>query len=101
MHNSNDTMGCMPPTLVNQWASWPQYTGSTWPHRYTRPYLPDNVSTAGSDKTTFYSCLLPYLEQGNLHDSISGYQWYLHGQRKDNSALMVGSTQPKVLVARN
>jgi prepilin-type N-terminal cleavage/methylation domain-containing protein len=99
MHNSNDTMGALPPVLVNQWASWPQNTGSTWQTHYIGPYLPDNISTAGSDKTTFFYALLPYLEQQTLHDSISGYQWYLHGQRKDNAALMVGSTQPKVLVA--
>src|SRR5262249_16294468 len=60
-----------------------------------------NFSTAGSDKTTFFYCLLPFLEQASLHDSINGYQWYLHGQRKDDPNLMVGSTALKVLQAPN
>jgi hypothetical protein len=45
--------------------------------------------------------LLPYLEQQNLHDSIAGYPFFLLGQRKDDSTLMVGSTALKVLKAPN
>jgi prepilin-type N-terminal cleavage/methylation domain-containing protein len=97
LHNSHDAMGVFPPVLVNQWASWPQNDGNGV--HYTGPYLPDNYASAGSDKTTFFYCLLPYLEQDTLHDSISGYQWYLHGNRKDDPTKMVGSNQPKMLVA--
>jgi len=95
LHNANDTMGMCPPILVNQWASW---NGGI---HYTGAYLPDNQSTAGSDKTTFFYALLPYLEQQNLHDSIAGYPWQVLGQRKDDSNKMVGSTQVKVLQAPN
>jgi len=99
LHNAHDQMGCFPPITVNQWASWPQNQGGDV--HYTGPYLPDNFNTAGSDKTTFFYALLPYLEEGNLHDDISGYQWYLHAQRKSNTSLMVGSQHLKVLVAPN
>jgi prepilin-type N-terminal cleavage/methylation domain-containing protein/prepilin-type processing-associated H-X9-DG protein len=102
LHNSHDAMGCFPPVLVNQWASWTQNSaGNAGDVHYTGPYLPDNLSTSGSDKTTFFYCLLPYLEQGPLHDDISGYQWYLHGQRKDDPTQMVGSATLKVLQAPN
>jgi prepilin-type N-terminal cleavage/methylation domain-containing protein len=99
LHNSHDAMGCFPPISVNQWASWP--SNQAGGVHYTGPYLPDNYNTAGSDKTTMFYCLLPFLEQQNLHDSINGYQWYLHGQRKDDSTKMVGSTALKVLQAPN
>jgi prepilin-type N-terminal cleavage/methylation domain-containing protein len=99
LHNSHDTYGVFPPILVNQWASWPQNQAGGV--HYTGPYLPDNFSTAGSDKTTFFYCLLPFMEQGNLHDDIAGYQYYLHGQRKDDSTKMVGSATVKTLQAPN
>jgi hypothetical protein len=92
-------MGKLPPVTVNQWASWPQNQGGDV--HYMGPYLPDNFTTAGSDKTTFFYCLLPYLEQTNLHDDIAGYQYYLHGQRKEDGTQMVGSAQLKVLQAPN
>lgn len=95
LHNANDTMGMCPPILVNQWASW---NGGV---HYTGTYLPDSQSTAGSDKTTFFYALLPYLEQQTLHGSIAGYQWNVLGQRKDDQTKMVGSTPLKVLVAPN
>jgi prepilin-type N-terminal cleavage/methylation domain-containing protein len=101
LHSAHDGNGVFPPLTVNQWASWPSNTNGTQFVHYKGPYLPDNQSTAGSDKTTFFYCLLPYLEEQNLHNDISGYQWYLHAQRKDNSAMMIGSTIPKVLVAPN
>jgi len=97
LHNAHDTNGVFPPILVNQWAS---FNGTGTVH-YRGPYLPDNQDTAGSDKTTFFYALLPYLEQANLHDSIAGYQWFLLGQRKDDSTKMVGSTALKVLQAPN
>jgi prepilin-type N-terminal cleavage/methylation domain-containing protein len=97
LHNSHDTYGVFPPISVNQWAS---YNGAGNVH-YSGPYLPDNPNTAGSDKTTFFYALLPFLEQSNLHDSIAGYQWLLLGQRKDDATKMVGSSALKVLQAPN
>jgi prepilin-type N-terminal cleavage/methylation domain-containing protein len=97
MHNAHDTMGMFPPILVNQWAS---YNGAGNVH-YRGAYLPDSASTAGSDKTTFFYCLLPFLEQKNLHDSIAGYPYFLLGQRSDDSTKMVGSATLKVLQAPN
>ncbi len=96
LHNSHDTYGAFPPTLVNQWASWFENDGDV---HYRGPYLPDNQSTAGSDKTTFFYALLPFLEQQALHDSINGYPYFLMGNRKDDPTKLVGSTLPKVLSA--
>jgi prepilin-type N-terminal cleavage/methylation domain-containing protein len=97
LHNAHDSVGAFPPILVNQWASY--YAGGSV--HYRGPYLPDNQATSGSDKTTFFYALLPYLEQQNLHDSIAGYPYFLLGQRKDDSSKMVGSTSLKVLIAPN
>src|SRR5215471_20640078 len=62
IHNAHDVTGAFPPILVNQWAS---YFGGAGAVHYRGPYLPDNQSTSGSDKTTFFYALLPYLEQQN------------------------------------
>jgi prepilin-type N-terminal cleavage/methylation domain-containing protein len=98
LHSSQDTMGMLPPILVNQWASF--YNGADNVH-YAGPYLPNNANTAGSDKTTFFYCLLPFLEQQALHDDISGYPYFLMGNCKDNGGMMVGSHPLKVLQAPN
>jgi prepilin-type N-terminal cleavage/methylation domain-containing protein len=95
LHAAHDATGMFPPILVNQWDS---YNGGV---HYRGPYLPDNPNTAGSDKTTFFYALLPYMEQKNLHDSIAGYQWMLLGQVKGNPNAMVGSTTVKGLQAPN
>jgi prepilin-type N-terminal cleavage/methylation domain-containing protein len=97
LHVAHDNNGMFPPILVNQWASY-YAAGSV---HYTGKYLPDNQATSGSDKTTFFYALLPYLEQSALHDSIAGYPYLLLGQRKDDSKKMVGSTAVKVLQAPN
>jgi hypothetical protein len=97
LHKAHDAYGVCPPILVIQWASWNR-PGSV---HYTGPYLPDNFSTAGADKTTFFYCLLPFLEQQNLHDDISGYRYYLHAQRASDKSQMVGSATVKVLQAPN
>jgi prepilin-type N-terminal cleavage/methylation domain-containing protein len=100
LHNAHDTYNVFPPVTVNQWRSYNQGGATTGVH-YRGPYIPDDPNTAGSTKTTFFYCLLPFLEQQPLHDDIAGYQWYLHGQRKDDSTKMVGSTALKVLQAPN
>src|SRR5258708_1113757 len=99
LHNSHDTYGVFPPVIVNQWASWPQNDKNGL--HYTGPYLPDNFATAGSDKTTFFYALLPFMEQQVLHDDIAGYQWFLAGQTKDDSTKQVGSHTVKTLQAPN
>jgi hypothetical protein len=98
LHNAHDSMGCYPPILVNQWASF--FNGADNVH-YHGAYLPDNANTAGSDKATFFYCLLPYLEQEGLHNDISGYKYMIMGNRIENPALMVGSQTLKVLQAPN
>ncbi|HJZ55367.1 MAG TPA: DUF1559 domain-containing protein [Gemmataceae bacterium] len=98
LHSAHDVQGALPPLLVNQWASWPDHENDGDNH-YRGPYLPDNHDTSGSDKTTLFYCLLPYIEQGPLHDSINGYQWYLMGTRRDDPNKLVGSSTPKTYVA--
>jgi len=99
MHNAHDSLRVLPPLLVNQWASYNQ--GPPGQVHYTGPYLPDNPNTAGSDKTTFFYCLLPFLEQAGLHDSISGYRYYLHATVNGDNTKMVGTSKLKMLVAPN
>ena len=65
-HNAHDAMGAFPPLSVNQWAS---FNGGTV---YRGPYLPLNAATAGGDKTMFFYCLLPYIEQDNLPKNLNG-----------------------------
>jgi prepilin-type N-terminal cleavage/methylation domain-containing protein len=98
LHNSHDTLGMFPPITVNQWASF--YNGADNVH-YAGPYLPNSAATAGSDKTTFFYALLPFIEQQVLHDDISGYQYMIMGNCKDNAAMMVGSHTVKTYVAPN
>lgn len=93
MHGAHDAMKVFPPVLVNQWASF--QVNCTTCVEYRGPYLPFNQATAGGDKTTFFYCLLPYLEQGALHKSISAYN--IMAARTDDATKMVGSTQLKVL----
>ncbi len=101
LHNVHDTYGVFPPITVNAWRNFNQGGGSTGVD-YTGPYLPHNPATAGSDKTTFFYCLLPYLEQGNLHDQTPSWDiYYIHGQRRDDPTKMVGSQTVKVLQAPN
>jgi prepilin-type N-terminal cleavage/methylation domain-containing protein len=101
LHAAHDATGMFPPITVNQWRSFPQQGQSSDYVVYRGPYLPFNASTAGSDKTTFFYCLLPYLEQGPLHDDIAGYPYYLMGICKDDPNQQVGSHVLKVLQAPN
>jgi prepilin-type N-terminal cleavage/methylation domain-containing protein len=98
-HNAHDQRREFPPLVINQWSSFfDQNSGDEAVH-YTGPYLPDNQSTAGSDKTTFFYCLLPYLEQATLHSSIQGYPYYIMGNRSDDRRKQVGTDPPKVYQA--
>src|SRR5262249_44708012 len=95
MHNAHDQMKEFPPIDVNQWSSWNERTPGDEAVHYNGPYLPDNINTCGSDKTTFFYCLLPYLEQPILHDLIAGYQFNILNARADNKFKMVGTDPPK------
>lgn len=68
---------------------------------YRGPYLPDNRATSGSDKTTFFHALLPYLEQQDPHDDIAGYPYMIMGNSREDRTKMVGSHPVKVLQAPN
>src|SRR5947209_3061238 len=81
LHAAHDTFGVFPPISVNQWSSFTANGGGPPGNvDYTGPYLPHSLSTSGSDKTTFFYCLLPFLEQQNLHDSIAGYKYNILNQ---------------------
>jgi len=96
-HNAESAMGELPPGgPINQYASFsspPQVV-------YKGPYVPYNQSTSGSDKTTFWWCLLPYIEQDNLQkDLLGGYAYYIMDQRKSDPTQMPGGTVPKTFIA--
>ena len=95
LHNAHDTMGAYPPIAVNQWSTFfePDCV------KYEGPYLPYNQGTAGSDKTSFFYALLPYVEQDNLHKDINGYPFYLMGQRRSDLSKIVGSDVPKTYIS--
>jgi prepilin-type N-terminal cleavage/methylation domain-containing protein len=95
LHNAHDAMGQFPPVLASQYVS---FNGGV---HYSGPYLPNNLNTAGSDKTTFFYCLLPFLEQQQLHDDIAGYRYEIMGNCIDDATQMVGSHTVKVLTAPN
>jgi prepilin-type N-terminal cleavage/methylation domain-containing protein len=100
MHNAHDTMGMFPPLTVNQWRSFFPNGGAGGVH-YNGPYLPNNIATCGSDKATFFYCLLPFLEQQQLHDDIVGYKYMIMGNSIDSASMMVGSHTIKPLIAPN
>jgi len=99
MHNAHDQMKEFPPIDINQWTSYYERNAGDEGVHYTGPYLPDNLATAGSDKTTFFYCLLPYVEQAILHRSISGYPYMIMANRSDDRRKLVGTDTPKVYQA--
>jgi len=103
LHNAHDAVGEFPPVVVIQWSSFPSNDpGNTGPPKnvdYNGKYLPHELSTSGGDKTTFFYCLLPFVEQAALHDSIPTNQ-ILSAVKSDQNK-MAGSTAFKVLVAPN
>src|SRR5437762_4468877 len=99
MHNAHDQMKEFPPLDVNQWSSWYERGSGDEAVHYNGPYLPDNLGTSGSDKTTFFYSLLPYIEQQILHKSIKGYPYMIMAQRSDDPRKLVGSDTPKAYQA--
>jgi prepilin-type N-terminal cleavage/methylation domain-containing protein len=98
VHNAHDQMGAYPPILVNQWSSF--YDAGDGAVAYRGPYLPYNLATSGGDKTTFFWCLLAYIEQDNLPKSLRGWTpYYLMAQRGDDPNKMGGSEHMKIYQA--
>jgi len=95
LHNAHDTTGAFPPVAVNQWSSFYEPNANV----YRGPYLPYNQATSGSDKTSFFYALLPYIEQDNLFKDINGYPWYMMAQRRSDGSKMVGSDTPKTYIS--
>jgi len=93
MHTAHDAMNEFPPVVAGGYAS---FNGGL---DYRGPYLPHNAATAGSDKTTFWYCLLPFIEQGALHDRVPSQ--VLNQIGGPGSDQMVGSPQIKTFIAPN
>jgi len=101
LHAAHDAMGVFPPVLVIQWGSFAANGGGPPANvDYQGPYLPHSLATSGNDKTTFFYCLLPYLEQQNLYDSLSTKNCVI-SQVKGDPTRMVGSYPVKTLQAPN
>jgi prepilin-type N-terminal cleavage/methylation domain-containing protein len=94
-HTANDAMGEMPPGgPINQWSS---FNGAL---AYQGPYLPYSAATAGSDKTTFFWCLLPYIEQDNLVKDLPSWgPFYIMNTRVSDPSKIPGGTVPKTYIA--
>jgi len=100
LHNAHDTKGAFPPISVNQWVSFDAPTLADGGVIYRGPYLPLNQATSGGDKTTFFFCLLQYIEQDSLRNQMNGWTPdYLMAQRRDDPNKMVGSENIKVFQA--
>jgi prepilin-type N-terminal cleavage/methylation domain-containing protein len=99
LHTAHDVMKEFPPIAINQWASYFEQRAGDEAVIYSGPYLPLKESTAGSDKTTFFYCLLPYIEQATLHSSIRGYPYYIMANRADDPRKMVGTEAVKAYQA--
>jgi prepilin-type N-terminal cleavage/methylation domain-containing protein len=95
MLGAHDQMKEFPPIDINQWSSFFERNAGDEAVHYNGPYLPDNQATAGSDKSTFFYCLLPYLEEATLHRSISGHPFNLMANRSDDRRRLVGTDPPK------
>jgi prepilin-type N-terminal cleavage/methylation domain-containing protein len=96
LHNAHDSLGAYPPVCVNSWSSF--FEPNAVP--YQGPYLPYNQATSGSDKTTFFWCLLPYIEQENLVKDLPSWgPYYIMGQRKSDSRKIGGTDVPKTYIS--
>ncbi|MCI0704532.1 MAG: DUF1559 domain-containing protein [Planctomycetia bacterium] len=103
LHNAHDQMSAFPPVTVNQWASYANDGTTNFSSSnvvYRGPYLPLDYNTRGGDKTTFFYCLLSYIEQDNLPRNLNGWtQYYIMAQRRDDPNKMVGSEHIKIYQA--
>jgi prepilin-type N-terminal cleavage/methylation domain-containing protein len=98
LHNAHDAMGAYPPILVNQWASFNEVVSERV--EYRGPYLPYNSATAGGDKTTFFYCLLPFIEQENIDKGKNSWTaGYIMGTMRSNPRMMPGSHHIKTYQA--
>jgi prepilin-type N-terminal cleavage/methylation domain-containing protein len=96
LHNAHDSLGAYPPVCVNSWSSFFEPNAVV----YQGPYLPFNKDTSGSDKTTFFWCLLPYVEQENLVKDLPNWgPYYIMGQRKSDSRKIGGTDVPKTYIS--
>jgi prepilin-type N-terminal cleavage/methylation domain-containing protein len=96
LHNAHDQMGAFPPVMVNQWRSF----NGTPPVVYNGPYLPLSTATAGGDKTTFFYCLLPYIEQDVIDRGKNSWtQFYIMGTMRQDPRMMPGSYNIKIYQA--
>jgi prepilin-type N-terminal cleavage/methylation domain-containing protein len=96
LHNAHDAMGAFPPIMVNQWRSF----NGTPPVVYNGPYLPLNAATSGGDKTTFFYCLLPYIEQDVIDKGKNSWtQFYIMGTMRSDPNKMPGSYHIKIYQA--
>src|SRR5438552_2242852 len=92
LHNAFGIKGAFPPISVNQWVSFDAPTMADGGVIYRGPYLPLNQPTSGGDKTTFFFCLLQYIEQDSLRRQMNGWTAdYLMAQRRDDPNKMVGT----------
>jgi len=103
LHNAHDSLGAFPPIMVNQWASYANdgtANLSTSNVVYRGPYLPLNFDTRGGDKTTFFYCLLPFIEQDVIDKGKNSWtQFYIMGTMRQDPNMMPGSYHIKIYQA--
>ncbi len=95
IHGAADAYGEIPPAgSITGYASFNPDAATTV---YKGAYLPYNATTANSDKTTFFWCLLPFIEQAALQNDAQGN--FITGTRKSDATQVPGGTVPKTYIA--
>ncbi len=94
LHNAHDVYGEFPPVLVNGYRNWNGGGGTV----YLGPYMPSDRANNEGAKTTFFYCLLPFLEQDNL-TKVGVWKNTVITERTDVAGRWISSEKLKVLQA--
>jgi prepilin-type N-terminal cleavage/methylation domain-containing protein len=87
LHNANGALGAMPPVVAIGWDNVP--ANCSWCGKYNGPYASPSDPNF---KITFFYCLLPYMEQDNLYNSVTSPNMVLSVSRFDNTQLAITPT---------
>ncbi|MHB0957407.1 MAG: DUF1559 family PulG-like putative transporter [Pirellulaceae bacterium] len=96
LHNAHDTYNAFPPILVNGWTNWNGDPAVVV--RYKGPYIPVDRAGGEGAKTTFFYCLLPFMEQEALHDS-GAWENTVITARRDKPDEWIDTTRLTILQA--
>jgi prepilin-type N-terminal cleavage/methylation domain-containing protein len=97
-HNGHDAYGAYPPMYVNQWSTFNEADGG----KYNGPYCDRALPPPGGEwsKITFFTCLLPFIEQDNLYRDVRDPNPFCFlGVRRSDPTRLIGTDTPKTYVS--